>query len=147
MMRRDLRAQLFGEHLRAQADAEKRPLLAQGNFDPVDLPADIFIGVVGAHRAAEDHRAGMQIQRLRQGIAEPRAADVEGMAQRAQRVADPARRRGLLVQDDQNRQQRGAGRRKPAAVRPGKGRTFSPIFLDRNDIDVAQGAQTETIPK
>jgi hypothetical protein len=68
---------LFGEHLRAQADAEERPLLAQGDFDPVDFLADVIIGVVGAHRAAKDDRAGMPIERLRQGVAEPRAANVE----------------------------------------------------------------------
>ena len=135
-MRRDLRAQLFGEHLRAQADAEKRPLLAQGNLDPVDLAADIIVGIVGAHRAAENDRAGMLIQRFRQGIAEPRTPDVEGMAERAQRIADPARGRGLLVEDDQNRQQ---GRRAGAAsvLWPGKGRMLSPILLDRNDIEIA----------
>src|SRR5205823_6552046 len=37
VMRRNLRAQLFGKHLRAQADTQKRSLLTQGNFDPVDL--------------------------------------------------------------------------------------------------------------
>src|SRR5438132_9677311 len=82
MMRRDLRAQLFGKHLRAQADAEKRPLLTQGNFDPVDFAADIVVGVIGAHRAAEDDRAGMQLQRFRQRVAEPWASDVEGVAER-----------------------------------------------------------------
>ena len=49
----------------------------------------------------------MLAERFRQGIAEPRPPDIEGMAERAQRVADPARRRGLLVQNDQNRQQGG----------------------------------------
>ena len=105
LMRRDVSAQLFGKHLRAEANAQKRPLLAQGNFDPVDFAADIVIGVVGAHRAAKDHRAGMPVERIRQGIAEPRPPDIKGMTERAQRVADPARCRGLLVQDDQERQQ------------------------------------------
>ncbi len=105
-MRRDLCAQLLGKHLRAQADAEKRPLLTQGNFDPVDLAADIVVGIVGAHRAAEDDSPGMLLERLRQGIAEPRTADVEGMTERPQRVADPSRRRRFLVENDQNGQQR-----------------------------------------
>ena len=102
-MRRDLRAQLFGKHLRAQADAEKRPLLTQGNFDPVDFAADIVVGVIGAHRAAEDDRAGMLVQRVRQRVAEPWASDVEGVAERPQRIADTSRRRRLLVQNDQDR--------------------------------------------
>ena len=114
-MRRDLGAQLFGKHLRAQADAEERPLLTQGNLDPVDLAAHIVVGIIGAHRAAEDHRAGVLLQRVRQGIAEPRTADVEGMAERPQRVADPSRRRRLLVKNDQNRQQ---GRRPGRQQRP-----------------------------
>ncbi len=59
-MRRDLRAELSGKHLRAEADAEERPLLAQRDFDPVDLAADIIVGIVGAHRTAEDDRAGMR---------------------------------------------------------------------------------------
>ena len=146
VMRRDLRAQLFGKHLRAQADAEKRPLLAQGNFDPVDLAADIIVGIVGAHRAAEDDRAGMLVQRFRQGIAEPRTPDVEGIAERPQRIADPSRRRGLLMENDQNRQRGGSGRMQPR-LRPGKGRIFSPFLLDRNDIDIALAPQTQTIPK
>ena len=146
MMRRDLRAQMFGKHLRAEADAEKRPLLAQGNFDPVDLAADIIVGIVGAHRAAEDHRAGMLVQRFRQGIAKPRTADVEGVAERPQRIADPARSRGLLMQNDQDRQ-RGARQAQPCGRRPGKGRTLSPFMFDRNDIDVALAPQTETVPK
>src|SRR5258705_320139 len=65
-MRRDLCAQLFGEHLRTQANAQERPLLAQGDFDPVDFPANIRIGIVGAHRTAEDDNTGMPIQRFRQ---------------------------------------------------------------------------------
>jgi hypothetical protein len=45
-------------------------------------------------------------QRVRQGIAEARSPDVQRIPQRAQRIADAARRRGFLVQDDQHRQQR-----------------------------------------
>ena len=40
-----------------------------------------------------------------------------------------------------------ASRAQPAPCWPGKGRMLSPFFLDRNDIDVALAAQTETIPK
>jgi hypothetical protein len=68
---------LFGEHLRPQAYAQKRPLLAQGDFDPVDFAVHVVVGVVGAHRAAKDHRAGVQIQRFRQRVAKPRATDVQ----------------------------------------------------------------------
>ncbi len=58
----DRRAQLFGEHLCAEANAEKRPLFAQRDFDPVDFPANVIVAVIGAHRAAEDDRAGMPIE-------------------------------------------------------------------------------------
>jgi hypothetical protein len=124
MMRRDLRAQLFGKHLRTKADAEKRALLAQGNFDPVNFPADIVVGIIGAHRAAEDHRAGVPVHCFRQRVAEPRTPDVEGMAERPQRVADSTRRRSFLVKNDQDGRQR---RRSVASNvrRPGKGSTFS----------------------
>ena len=146
-MRRDLRAQLFGKHLRAQADAEKRPLLAQGNFDPVDLAADIIVGIVGAHRAAEDDRAGMLVQCVRQGIAEPRTPDVEGMAERPQRIADPSRRRGLLMENDQDRQQ---GRRARRNQRPlaRKGQDVVANFCSTGTTStLLRAAQTETIPK
>ena len=115
-VRRDPRAELPGEHLRAEANAQKRPLLPERHRDPVDLAADVIVRIVGAHRAAEDDRAGMIVQRFRQRIAEPRTPDIEGMPERPQRVADTARRRGFLVQDDQNRKQRSGRmkvRRKP----------------------------------
>jgi hypothetical protein len=102
-MRRDFRAELHGEHLRAEANAEEWPLLAQGNLDPVDLAADVLVRIVGAHRPTEEHGAGMIIQRPRQRIAETRTADVETVAERAQRIADAARRGRLLMQDDEDR--------------------------------------------
>jgi hypothetical protein len=45
----------------------------------------------------------MLIERLGQGIAKTRTTDVETMTKRTQRIADPARRRRFLMQDDQNR--------------------------------------------
>src|SRR5579863_836445 len=45
-------------------------------------------------------------KRFRQGIAEPRPPDVEWIAERAQRVADPAGYRGFLVQNNQDRRKR-----------------------------------------
>ena len=127
-VRCDLRAQLLGEHLRAEANTKERPLLAQGDFDPVDFPANIFVGIVGAHRATKNDRAGMPIQRFRQCIAEPRTPDIEGMAEHAERIADPARGRGLLMQDDQDRQQRRrlGGEHDPP---PRKGQDIVAIFV------------------
>jgi len=49
------------------------------------------------------------IQRLRKGIAKTRASDIQFVSERPQRVADAARRRRFLVQDDQHRQQRIGG--------------------------------------
>ncbi len=108
-MRRHPGTELPGEHLRAQANPQERPLLPERHLDPVDLAADVFIRIVGAHRAAEDDRAGMTFQRFRKRVAEPGTPDIEGMPERPQRVADTARSRGFLVQDDQNRQQRSGG--------------------------------------
>ena len=108
-VRRHPGAELPREHLRAQANPQERPLLPERHLDPVDLPADVVVRVVGAHRAAENDRAGMAVQRLRKRIAEPGTPDIEGMAERPQRIADAARRRGFLVQDDQDRQQRSGG--------------------------------------
>ena len=137
-MRRHRRAQLLGEHLGTQADAEKRPLLAQGDFDPVDFAANVVIAVVGTHRAAEDDRAGVAVQCFRQSVAKPRPPDIEAVTERAQRIADPARRRGFLVQNDQNRQQA----RWLLAFPRGKGSTTL-VLLDRNDIDLARYAAQE----
>ena len=103
-MRIDLGAELARQHLRAEADAEIRLLLLERHLDPVDLAADEIVLVVGALRPAENHGAGMVLQRLGQRLVEARPADVEGEAAAAQRVADPAGRRVLLMQDDQDRQ-------------------------------------------
>src|SRR5262249_3598177 len=92
-MRRHACAELNRQHLRTEADAQERALLAQPNFDPVDLPANVIIGVIGAHRAAEKDRAGMLVERLGQRIAKARPADIEVMTERTERVADAARRR------------------------------------------------------
>src|ERR1700722_4255055 len=51
-----LAAKLARAHLRAEADAEKRLVLAQRHADPIDFPANEIILVVGAHRTAEDNR-------------------------------------------------------------------------------------------
>ncbi len=59
--------------------------------DPVGLGLDVLVGIVGAHRPAEDHRAGVVGKRLGQGIAEARTADVERVAAGGQAKADPAR--------------------------------------------------------
>ena len=104
-MRRDPRSKLLRQHLRAKADPQKRALLAQRNGNPVDFAPNEFIRIVGAHRASEDDRAGMSVQGFGKGVAEARAADVEGVPERPQRIADAARRGGFLVQDDQDRQQ------------------------------------------
>ena len=147
-MRRDFRAKLHREHLRAEADAEERPLLAQGHVDPVDLAADVVVGIVGAHRPAEEHGAGMLVQRLRQRIAETRTADVEPVPERAQRIADAAGRRRLLMQDDQDRKQGVVSGSTAHVLRPGKGRTFSLVLVGRKVMVLASGnAQTEIVPK
>ena len=90
-------------HLRAEADAEERLLLLERHRDPVDFAADEIVLVVGAHRAAEDHDAGVIGQRRRQRVVETRTAHVERMAELLERAADAAGRGMFLVQDDQDR--------------------------------------------
>ena len=78
-----------------------------GTRDPVDLAADEIGLVGGAHRSAEDDRAGVSGHGCRQRVAIARTADVEGIAALLQRVSDPAGRRVLLVQYDQDRERHG----------------------------------------
>ena len=103
-MRRNGRAKMLRQHLRAKADAEKRALLGKRHRDPVDLARDVIVRIVGAHRAAEDHRARMIGERRRQLVTKARAPNVERISKRAERIADAARRRGFLMQHDQHRQ-------------------------------------------
>jgi hypothetical protein len=63
----DPAAQRAGQHLRAQADAEIGRLFLQADIDPVDLGCDEIVRIVGRHRPAEDHRAGMVAHRLGSG--------------------------------------------------------------------------------
>ena len=101
----DAAAEMVSQHLRAQADAEKRLLLLERDLEPVDLAADEIVGVVGAHRTAEIDGAGMSCHGLGQRVAEARAAQIERIAALAQGVTDTPRRRSLLMHDDQNRRQ------------------------------------------
>ena len=103
-------AELPRQHLRAEADAEKRLLLLERHAEPVDLAADELVLVVGALRPAEDDGAGVVLQRFGQRIVEARTADVERKPRLAKRIADPAGRRMLLMQDDQDRRAHGAGK-------------------------------------
>src|SRR5512138_2686409 len=102
-MRVDARTKVPRHHLRAEADAEIRLLVAQGHTDPVDLPIHEFLVVVGALRPAKDHSAGMFIHRFRQWVTEAGAPDVERVAKSRQRLADAAWRRMFLMQDEKNR--------------------------------------------
>ena len=86
---------MLRQHLSPEAKPEKRLLLAQGHADPVDLLLDEVLGIVGAHRAAENHGARMLGRRFGKGIAEAGPSDVERVSALAQEAADPTRRRML----------------------------------------------------
>ena len=101
-MRIDPAAEMARHHLRAEADAEIRLLVAQRHADPVGLTLDEVVVVVGALRPAEDHRAGMFVHRLGQRIVEARPADVERIAELGQHLPDTAGRGMLLMQDDKD---------------------------------------------
>ncbi len=87
----DAAAEMMRQHLGAEADAEKRLLLPERHGEPIDLAADEIVGVVGAHRTAEDDGAGVPLHGLGQRIAEARAADVERIAALARANSRPAR--------------------------------------------------------
>src|SRR3954470_6601297 len=70
-------AELPRQHLRAEANAQQWPLLPKRHGDPVDLAANEVIGIVGAHRAAENDGAGVPLQRFRQAIAKARTLYVQ----------------------------------------------------------------------
>ena len=104
-------AELPDQKLRAEADPEEGLLFRERHSEPIDLAADEVFPVVGAHRAAEQHGAGVVRHRLGQRLAQARAANVERVAAAFQRLADAAGRRMLLVQDDQD----GVGHRNSGA--------------------------------
>jgi hypothetical protein len=62
-------AKMPRQHLAAEADPEIRLVFLQRHADPVDLAFDEIEIVIGALRSAEDHRAGMLLERFRQRIA------------------------------------------------------------------------------
>ena len=77
-MRRDLGAELLGEHLRAQANSQKRPLLPQRHAIQSISRRTIIVGIVGAHRAAENHCAGMVDPAFPAADRRSAAPDIEG---------------------------------------------------------------------
>jgi MFS family permease len=99
----DPRPEVLRQHLRAEADAEVRLVLLQRDADPFDLALDHRVVIVGALRAAEDHRPGVLVERLRQGVAKARAAHIEREAALLELQADAAGGGKLAVQDDQDR--------------------------------------------
>jgi hypothetical protein len=101
-MRPDAMAKVAGEHLRAEANAEKWFLFREGNADPLDFAANPSIAVIGAHRAAENDHPIMVRERFGKRIAEGGAANVELESSRAKKAPDPAWRRTFLMQDDKN---------------------------------------------
>src|SRR3546814_10997592 len=73
------------------ADAKERRAAFQHLRDEVDFLADEGqVVVVGAHRAAEDHAAGMVFEGVGQFLAKAGTADVEMVAARPQLFADTA---------------------------------------------------------
>ena len=89
-MRRDGAAQMADQHLRPEADPEIGLVLSQRNRMPVDLVAHEVVFVIGAHRAAENHRAGMFGECFGQRIAKRVAADVQFEAGALQHLPDTA---------------------------------------------------------
>ena len=108
-MQVDPGAEVARQHLGAQADAEEGLLLGKRHADPIDLAPDECFVVVRALRAAEDNRSGVIGEGVGKRVVEARAADVERIAAGFERVPDAARRRMLLVQDDQDGREHACG--------------------------------------
>src|SRR5690349_9324621 len=98
-----LAAKKFGANLRAEADAEKRLVVAQRHTNPFDFTMVEIVAVIDAHRTAENDRGRMLGHGRRQGIAEARPPHVQVVAELLQGMAKAAGRGVLLVQDDQDR--------------------------------------------
>jgi len=98
----DPRAERLRQHLRAKADPEIWLALPERHADPFDLALDDLVVIVGALRAAEDHRGGVLVEGVGQRIAEPRPPDVEPKATLLQLMADAAGRGQFAVENDQD---------------------------------------------
>ena len=95
-------AEIAREHLRTEADAEQRLLLAQRHAHPLDLTADEGIFVVGAVRAAEHDSAGVLFQRRGQRVVEARPTNIERIAHSREEVPHPTGRRMFLMENNEN---------------------------------------------
>ena len=107
----DPAAEMVRQHLRAEADAEKR-LASRCSGTPSQsisrrMKSSVSLALIGPPKMMAP---ACSVHGLRQRIAEPRTAHVERIAALAQRVADAPRRRSLLVHDDQDRLQHGGSR-------------------------------------
>src|SRR5215831_9686525 len=96
-METHLGTQVIGEHLRAQADAEKWFLLLECDADPVSFPADELIRVVGAHGAAKNDGTAVVCKRRGERMAAAGLAHIECVSAAAKPVADVPRLGPLLV--------------------------------------------------
>jgi len=95
------RAEVPRKHLGTETNPQIGLVLGKRHLDPLDLVTDERVGIVDAHRTAEDDRARMHGQGIRQRIAEARTTDVHRNAAGLQVVADTAGCRQLLMQHDQ----------------------------------------------
>src|SRR5690606_40008812 len=62
--------QISRQHLRAEANPEKWLILLECNANPFRFDLAVIVGIVGAHRSAENDRAGMILQCIGQRLAE-----------------------------------------------------------------------------
>src|SRR6185436_14487563 len=92
------------QQLGAEAEAEEGHARLDHLGDPLELALDAGerAAVVGRHRSAEDHHAGIVRHVFGQVAAEIGAEAMELVAARLEQGADPAGPRMLLVHDDRN---------------------------------------------
>src|SRR5262249_52916155 len=109
-VKRNCRAKVARQHLRAETNPQKGLALAERHPDPFDLRANIAVRIVDAHRSAENDRSRMSRQCVWQWIAASRSANVQSNSAGLEVVADAAGSRLLLMQHNQNRRCHGAAR-------------------------------------
>lgn len=101
-MRPDPVTEMAGQHLGAEANAEKWLAFLERNANPIDLAAHPGIFVVDAHRTAKNNNTGVVFQRRRQLVSKPGSPDIKFKPFRPQNPSEPSGSRMFLVQNDKN---------------------------------------------
>jgi hypothetical protein len=100
----DFGAEHASNLLGAETDTDEWTIARKSDaLKPVEFcPNAVEVIIIGAHRAPKDHRGGIVVEILRQGIAKIGTTAVKRVAAVDQAFPDLARRGMLLMDDDEN---------------------------------------------